>query len=396
MSACGTDIKRMKRPEVWIWQGIVAHHMLYWAEAVAACGFAVTFVADRTMSKGRSELGWTAPQSNQVRVLVGVSPDQAAALALGSSQDSTHICQGVKSGGVSGAARAALIRAGRGFWTIMETVDPRGWKGLFKRWYYSYKLSSFGSALRCVLAIGRDTDKWVVRCGVRPAVVFPFAYFLSRECHRSREGQEEDRARFRFMYIGQVISRKRLDLIFEALASLVDHEFEVHVLGSGSEESRLRGALAPSLRERVIWRGVVPMDAVRSELAAADCLVLPSDHDGWGAVVSEALLAGTPAICSSACGASEVVISSGVGGVFKKGSVSELRCCLLAAIKSGRPSRAERDFLSGWACSLDADAGAAYFSEIHAHLTAEVAGPRPVPPWRRKMKNGSNLGGAGL
>ena len=396
MLACGTATKKADRPEVWIWQGIVAHHMLYWAEAVAACGFAVTFVADRAMSKERSELGWTAPQPNKIRVLVGISPDQAVALARGSAQDSVHICPGVKSGGVSGAARAALIREGRGFWTIMETVDPRGWKGLFKRQYYAYKLSNFGSALKCVLAIGRDTDKWVVQCGVKPVMVFPFAYFLSRESHHSSEGQEEDRSVFRIIYIGQLVTRKRLDLLFEALASLVDHDFEVHILGSGSEENRLRSAVVPSLRDRVVWRGVVPMDSVHSELAAADCLVLPSDHDGWGAVVSEALLAGTPAICSSACGASEVVISSGVGGVFTKGSVSELRSCLLAAIRGGRQSRAERDFLSNWARSLDADAGATYFAQIHAYLAGEATGPRPVPPWRREVKSGSNLGGTGL
>lgn len=56
------------------------------------------------------------------------------------------------------------------------------------------------------------------------------------------------------------------------------------------------------------------MDAARACMARADVLVLPSWHDGWGAVVSEALMAGTPAIASDACGSAGVVRASGVGG----------------------------------------------------------------------------------
>ena len=42
-------------------------------------------------------------------------------------------------------------------------------------------------------------------------------------------------------------------------------------------------------------------------MAAADVLVLPSRFDGWGAVVNEALMVGTPVICSDRCGASDVI-----------------------------------------------------------------------------------------
>jgi hypothetical protein len=36
---------------------------------------------------------------------------------------------------------------------------------------------------------------------------------------------------------------------------------------------------------RVSFRGLLPISNIPGHMAAADCLVLPSSHDGWGAVV---------------------------------------------------------------------------------------------------------------
>ena len=46
---------------------------------------------------------------------------------------------------------------------------------------------------------------------------------------------------------------------------------------------------------------------VRLAIEEADLLVLPSRFDGWGAVVNEALGAGTPVLVSDLCGSSYLV-----------------------------------------------------------------------------------------
>ena len=66
------------------------------------------------------------------------------------------------------------------------------------------------------------------------------------------------------------------------------------------------------------------MSEVYQFINVADCLVLPSKHDGWGTVVSEALISGVPAICSDTCGVAEVVKLSNYGGVFKSGNIEDL------------------------------------------------------------------------
>ena len=58
------------------------------------------------------------------------------------------------------------------------------------------------------------------------------------------------------------------------------------------------------------------MSKISEIINQVDCLSASSYHDGWGAVVSEALLIGIPVICSDTCGSSVIVKASGFGGIF--------------------------------------------------------------------------------
>jgi alpha-1,3-rhamnosyl/mannosyltransferase len=73
--------------------------------------------------------------------------------------------------------------------------------------------------------------------------------------------------------------------------------------GTGLAEAELVGLLAgaePSLRDRVVRPGRVS-DADRNGLLAlAEALVFPSRYEGFGAPVVEAMMLGTPVVCSDA------------------------------------------------------------------------------------------------
>ena len=144
-------------------------------------------------------------------------------------------------------------------------------------------------------------------------------------------------------------------------------------------EAELRALADRELPGHVEWLGALPMRHASAEISRADCLVLPSRFDGWGAVVSESLMAGVPAICSDACGASVVVRTSGHGGVFSGPDQNELITLLRQAFQRGRPSIADRQALSRWASCLAAEAGANYLLKILGH--SERGSARPTPPW---------------
>jgi glycosyltransferase involved in cell wall biosynthesis len=155
--------------------------------------------------------------------------------------------------------------------------------------------------------------------------------------------------------------------------------FNLTVIGDGPMRPAWLSLAVSLLPDRVHWLGKLPIAEIPQKMADADCLVLPSRYDGWGAVVSEALIAGTPVICSDACGSAGVVEASGVGGVFRSGDVAGLSVCLAQILSIGPLHEAERQRLASWAQSLGVTAGAAYLRSIVELDQSQSA--RPLPPW---------------
>lgn len=365
---------------VWFWQRIVSPHMAGLAVSLATSGRAVTYVAEQSMSADRAALGWKAPALDALTLRF--APDAAAATRLVATapSGSIHICQGFRGNGVVGPARTALDKRGLRQWVVMETVEENGWVStMLKRLEYSRLVRVWRDRIEGVLAIGDSAPAWLIARGMPAERVVPFAYFLSEDVALTPQRPAD--APFRFLFIGQCIERKRIDLLIDALARLPELPFELFFVGAGPLETDLRRMAMASLGDRANWLGLRQIDEIPGIMADADCLVLPSRHDGWGAVVSEALMAGTPAICSDRCGAAGVVKASGQGGVFKSGNVDALAQLLGATIAQGRQSRQGRDALREWALCLAAPRGAEYLAAI-LDRPADAIG-RLAPPWMR-------------
>jgi glycosyltransferase involved in cell wall biosynthesis len=366
--------------DIWFWQRIVSPHMAHLAAALAKKkGARVTYVAEQPMSADRQQQGWQTPDLPGVNLVFANTDTEIESLIHDAPDHSVHICQGVRSNGKVAIAQRALAARCLRQWIVMETVDDSGWLGGLKRLEYQRLLLSRRNSLQGVLAIGQRTADWVAARGMPAERIFPFAYFLP-EPGAGETGGVRTAGAFRFVFAGQLIRRKRVDLLINALSRIADQDFELLIIGAGPEETMLRTLAASQLGERVRWIGQLQSTEVPTVLADADCLVLASVHDGWGAVVSEALMAGTPAVCSDACGAAEAVHASGVGGVFAGDQVDALQTRLDTQLKTGIIDPSRRAQLASWATALGADDGATYLLDI---LTfAANGGKRPSPPWR--------------
>ena len=95
-----------------------------------------------------------------------------------------------------------------------------------------------------------------------------------------------------------------------------------------------------------------------------DCLILPSRYDGWGAVVQEALMVGTPPVCSDKCGSSVIVEASKVGNVFSSNNQQALINSLNNQYEKGLVSSEQRQKIMRWSKCLGANSGAAYLDSI--------------------------------
>lgn len=323
-------------------------------------------------------MGWTVPDLGQAELVLAQTPEALIALAEAAPNGVEHIFQGFRGAGHLAAAYQVLGRRRAPFWVLLESLDDTGLRGRMRRVYYHRMLRTWRNRLRGVLAIGADAPAWMVRHGMPAAKVVPFAYFLPDTQPRPPVETSLQR-QFHVMYVGQLIQRKGLDVLLDALTQ-TPWGLRCTIVGSGPEEAALQArAEALGLNQRITWAGTQKIDDVPGFMARADILVLPSHFDGWGAVVTEALMAGTPALTTHRCGAAEAVRASGLGGVVPAGDAHALAMKLTEAAARGPLAAVTRTALAAWAQNFGAAAGASYLEAVLDRASASV---RPTPPWR--------------
>ena len=365
--------------EIVFWMGIVSPHMAGLAQALAFQGNKVVYVAAQSISVDRARQGWVQPDTQGFRLELVSSTEEAISLALSFSNETIHLAGGLRGNGYISAITKVLSQRHARWGVIMETIDERFGRAPIKRFVYRQKLCNIRTRPNFVLAIGQEMPAWVADRGFSKDLIFPFAYFLPPSPLPSFIVHENTLV-FQIGFIGQFVSRKRVDILIDALSGLGSKSYELSFVGTGPLEKKLIKRAEKKLgRDHIRAYGQLPMDGARRLVASFDCLVLPSDADGWGAVVSEALMAGTPAICSDACGAAVVVHASGVGGIFPKGDFIGLRELLSKYIDAGRISAEKRQKISDWAKCLGSEAGAKYLHTVINTVYGDKE--RPLAPW---------------
>ncbi len=137
------------------------------------------------------------------------------------------------------------------------------------------------------------------------------------------------------LFAGKLVERKRPIDVIRALALLATQgcRAEAVFAGSGELEDSLRREAASS-GVAALFHGFQNQSRMPSIYAAADLLVLPSDHqETWGLVVNEAMACGVPAVVSDAVGCGPDLIDPGrTGAVFPLGDVAALAQAIRATL----------------------------------------------------------------
>jgi len=366
------------------WQRIVSPHMGHLARALAYRGHDVTYVAEQAMSPDRIVMGWNVPDIAPARVIYASCEHTMLGILQSMPGETIHLTQGLRANGGIGSVQKVLAKEGSQHWVLLETVDDMGIKGAAKRIAYRWLLREFLKSGDGILAIGEQMPRWIGGLGVPHAKSVPFAYFLSEE-HTTDKEKKQDDATFNIIFVGQLIERKRVQDVLLALARHAsDWSFRLTVVGDGPEGDALRALGERLLPGRIDWLGMRLIEEVPQLIEQSDLLILPSRHDGWGAVVSEALILGTPAVCSDRCGAAGVVRASKVGGVFPVGHVEALSALVLTALSEGRVTAERRAIIARWSKALGAERGAEYLETVLQAASHD----RPIPPapWLEAME----------
>jgi glycosyltransferase involved in cell wall biosynthesis len=111
----------------------------------------------------------------------------------------------------------------------------------------------------------------------------------------------------RILFVGQLIDRKGVDVLLDALAGL-SLDFRLEVVGDGPR----RAALAEQARRlgiagRITFHGMVPQESLPDFYRRADLFVGPSREEPLGLVFLEAAATGCPIVATRAGGIPEIL-----------------------------------------------------------------------------------------
>lgn len=134
-----------------------------------------------------------------------------------------------------------------------------------------------------------------------------------------------------FLYVGSLIPRKGLQFLLEACAQLQQQGVEsytVLIVGDGEQRQNLEQfCQTHHITNRVKWIGRVDYGDLGAFFKNANVFILPTLEDTWGMVVLEAMVLGTPVLCSQWAGASELIQDGQNGYCFnpqESGMLAEL------------------------------------------------------------------------
>lgn len=170
--------------------------------------------------------------------------------------------------------------------------------------------------------------------------------------------------RRRFVFSGRLVDTKRVDLLIDAFTVLADErpEWDLLIVGDGPLGDALQQRVPKRLRGRVASVGFIDDDEVVGALFnLADVLVLPSDREQWGVVVSEAAAAGLALVVSDVVGVGPELVKVGENGyVFQRGDAGDLLRCLRLItdpLRIDGMKAASRQLLTAWRSTSDPVAG---------------------------------------
>ena len=166
----------------------------------------------------------------------------------------------------------------------------------------------------------------------------PYAYDL--DAFRPVERVEESPALTRFLWLGRIVPRKRLDLLLHAFRSLRAEREDVALLiiGQFTYPRGLRRLLDEFAdTPGITYRASVARDQVPDLFRSVDAVVQPSENENLGSSVLEGICCGVPAIVGPSNGSKDYLGASSV--IFDEYTPESLRNAMTRIADTPRADR---------------------------------------------------------
>lgn len=362
------------------WQNIVSLHQAAFLSALSQ-KHDVILVAEKEIAAYRLADGWNIPEMGNVKIIMAPNDNEIEQL-LNENTDAIHIITGID--GFKMPYKAFQMATTRGL-KVMNMLEPYEWAGIkgFLRWVkYSMLQIRYGKKIDGILAIGALGEKVYKKAGFKASKLFQWGYFTASpeaSPHPSPKGKGEEKPRI--LFVGRLDENKNSRMLIKTMEPIMKDVDCLTIVGDGVLHDEIEAMVAEIPNAHYL--GNVPNTKVHELMQQHDILVLPSNYDGWGAVVNEALQNGMRVIVSENCGANVLVDGKTRGEVFRfRGGQQSLTNILKRWIKKGPLSQEERKEIKTWAEEhISGEKAAEYLEEITNHIYNGAE--RPVAPWNK-------------
>lgn len=363
------------------WEPCVSPHKVDLFSALAATvpNIEVICCADSDLPIERQALGWSVKPTNSFRTVVAPSETEIAQLVCERLDATFHVFSGIHWVPNIVAGLKTVKRYNGKFCIMSEPRVREGWKGTLRLLHSWLTEGWLRRNAAFILAQGKNGPSWFRAAGYPGDRIFPFAYFVDvpRQTIPSHSYSSAADQPIHIGYVGRFVKMKGVFDLVEAVRKL-GSSVQLSFVGAGPEEDALKAA-CNEFHINAKFIGILPCQEVGNFMRNLDILVLAStSKDGWGVVVSEALMCGTAVIATPCVGAS-LMLEDPLFGMCVAAESPDAIADAVRALKASSAftaqARSNRELLAR--SRLSGESGARHFLDIVQWRF--YGGPRPIP-----------------
>lgn len=356
------------------WQNIVSIHQSAFLSALAM-RYPVILVAQYELDNERKGDGWQVPDIKGVKILVPKKEEEWSCLL--EDKDMIHVFSGINSFPLVYEAFKIAYKRKLHLITYMEPYVWNDVFGFLRKCKYMYLNLKYGNGIQGILSTGQTGVNCYLKAGYKKEKIFQWGYFTdSASVYELVRG---DRKKVRLLFVGRLDKNKNCLKLIDICKQMQNDFDYLTIVGGGCLEECVEKEVQST--PSILYKGVLSNKQVNLLMQEHDILILPSQYDGWGAVVNEALQNGLRVIASESCGSSILLDGKIRGEIFYFKGGDSLEIVLKRWIMKGPISVEERKEIVDWTKgTISGISAATYFIQICDYIFNKK-GERPIAPW---------------
>lgn len=223
----------------------------------------------------------------------------------------------------------------RAYWLVSivhhlrSSENHPGWQMKLYRWVERRYLSSVDGFIFNSQTTRRAVEAFV-GSGHPALVAYPSGdQFQAAIAPAEIESRAHQDGPLRLLFVGNIIPRKGLHTLLEAVCQLPVNTATLTVIGDGNAESRYSHAIKKQvvnnkLQNRVQFLGQLSKEALAAQVRTHHIMAVPSTYEGYGIVYLEGMSFGLPAIGTTSGAASEIITHGQDGFLITPGNHTAL------------------------------------------------------------------------